>query len=262
MLKLGNEIQVKIKFIGTGSAKANPKRFFTSFILSNSRTNLLVDCGDGISRRFVELKISFDAIDNILITHLHPDHFTGIASLLVQMKLIKRSKDIKIYIHKNLVEFLEYFIERIYLFKEKFPFDFKIISYNFNDVIEIENEFKFTAKPNSHLIKYDNLSIDNLKFLVSSSFLFDINKNKIYYSADVGKSEDLYIFNSDFKVCLIETSHIKIEEIISFVEIISADKFFLVHIDEENDDLLRKVFSDRILNEKVFIPNDGDEYLV
>ena len=177
---MGNESQVKIKFIGTGSAKVNPKRFFTSFILSNSNTNILIDCGDGISRKLYELEIDLNSIENILITHLHPDHFTGIASLLVQMKLLKRTKRINIFLHKNLSEFLEKFLKRVYLFKERFPFEYEIISYNFDDKIEIGNKFNFLAKPNSHLDKYDNSFNNNYDYLVSPSFLFEVNNKKIY----------------------------------------------------------------------------------
>ena len=257
-----NESQVKIKFIGTGSAKVYPKRFFTSFILSNSTTNLLIDCGDGISKRLAELEIDLNSIENILITHLHPDHFTGIASLLVQMKLSNREKNIKIFIHKNLVEFLELFFERVYLFKERFPFEYEIISYNFNDKIEIGDKFNFLAKPNSHLEKYSYSFINNSECLVSPSFLFEINNKKIYYSSDVGKAEDLNLFNSDYKISISETTHINLQELNFFIEKDFAEKYFLVHIEEKKEELLKENFRDKILKGKVFIPNDGDEYLI
>lgn len=257
-----NESQVKIKFIGTGSAKVNPKKFFTSFILSNSATNLLIDCGDGISRRLAELEIDLNNIENILITHLHPDHFTGIASLLVQMKLLKRTKRINILLHKNLREFLEKFFEQVYLFKKRFPFEYEIISYNFDDKMEIGDNFNFLAKPNSHLDKYSKSFLNNSDYLVSPSFLFEINNKKIDYSSDVGKAEDLYLFNSDYKISISETTHINLQELNSFIEKNFAEKYFLVHIENEMEALLRESFRDKILKGKVFIPNDGDEYLI
>ncbi|MCS7053399.1 MAG: MBL fold metallo-hydrolase [Ignavibacterium sp.] len=254
--------KVKIFFIGTGSAKTNLKRFYTSFILSKNEENLLVDCGDGISLQFLKLNIDLNSIDNILITHLHPDHFTGIYSLLVQMKLSNRTKKLNIIFHNDLIDFIEKSLMQHYLFKERFNFEISLSTFNYNTSFKISQNFYFISKPNSHLDKYlINRVNDNIKF-ISSSFLFIINGKGIYYSADIGKEEDLYLFNDINQCSIIDTTHIDLESIKNFIERTTSNCIFLVHIDESKENLLYENFSNNKFEEKVFIPSDGDEYFL
>ena len=88
---------MKIKFIGTGSGKTSLNQFHSSLLLISKNYNLLVDAGDGISRALLFNEIEFNIIDGILLTHLHPDHFSGLATLIVQMKMMKRKNSLDIF---------------------------------------------------------------------------------------------------------------------------------------------------------------------
>ncbi len=261
-MKLTNDSQAKIKFIGTGSARTNLKRFHTSFFISSSDSNILIDCGDGLSRKLKELGFVLNAIKNILISHLHPDHFAGLASLIVQMKLQKRTEQLNIIIQKDLVEFLDKFFKQIYLFEKRLPFNLNINSYDFEQLIPINYDLSFTTKQNSHLNKYISLENDNSVSFISPSFLFNIIDKKIYYSSDIGDKSDLYLFDSKFDLSIVETTHIKTSEIIDFVRKDFSNRYFLVHIDEDKEEEIKLALRDEIEARKVFIPNDGDEYFI
>jgi ribonuclease BN (tRNA processing enzyme) len=257
---LEDDCHSKIFFIGTGSALTSLKRFHTSFIISNSKTNILIDCGDGISKKLKELHFNCLNIQNILISHLHPDHFSGLASLIVQMKLQNRLEPLNIFIHKELSEFLEKFLEQIYLFKSRLTFKLKINSYDFEQVVPLNNGFNFISKKNTHLDKYSD-SEKSIKF-ISPSYLFNIGDKKIYYSSDIGDRSDLYLFDSKVDISIIETTHIKFSDILDFVRKGFSNRYFLVHIDENKEVEIKLTFRNEIADRKVFIPNDGDEYSI
>lgn len=261
-MKLTNDSQAKIKFIGTGSARTNLKRFHTSFFISSSDSNILIDCGDGLSRKLKELGFVLNAIKNILISHLHPDHFAGLASLIVQMKLQERTETLNIFIHKDLVEFLDKFFKQIYLFEKRLPFKLNINSYDLEQKISINNDFSFNSKQNSHLNKHLSPDYKNSTAFISPSFLFTIKNKIIYYSSDIGDKSDLYLFDSKFDLSIVETTHIKISEIIDFMRKDFSNRYFLVHIDEDKEEELEKSFRKEIDCKKVFIPKDGDEYFI
>lgn len=261
-MKLKDDYELKLFFIGTGSALTSLKRFHTSFIISNSNTNILIDCGDGISRKLKEIHFNCINIQNILITHTHPDHFSGLASLIVQMKLQNRTKPLNIFIHKDLEKFLEIFFKQIYLFKERLTFKLKINSYDFEQIVLISNDLSFTTKQNSHLNKYISSERENSIVFISPSFLFNIKDKKIYYSSDIGDKSDLCLFDSKVDISIIETSHIKIYEILDFVRKDFSNRYFLVHIDENKEEEIKLAFRDEIADRKVFIPTDGDEYFI
>jgi ribonuclease Z len=87
---------VNIIFLGTGSGKTSLKRHHSSLLISSQKHNLLVDCGDGISSALIKQNISFCSIGAILISHMHADHYSGLASLITQMKLVGRKETLTI----------------------------------------------------------------------------------------------------------------------------------------------------------------------
>lgn len=80
---------MKLTFIGTGEA-FDENRDNTSYLIENKRQYTLVDCGytaSGSLRRFLAKKGKdfIDVLDNIMITHLHGDHFSGLSGLLIPL---------------------------------------------------------------------------------------------------------------------------------------------------------------------------------
>ena len=228
-----------IKFIGTGSGKTSLKRYHSSFIISNKGNNLLVDAGDGISKAILSQKISFSLINGILITHLHPDHYAGLASLVVQMKLTGRNSALQIIVHKNLKMFVENYLLSSYLFKERMNFEFIIRTFEHNIVFKVNESVNFVSKQNSHLDMYKKYSsAKELKF-ECSSILFELNKKNILYTGDVGKKEDLYLFKSyKSDIIISEITHLSIEDLIEASNYLKPEKIYLTHISEETEHIL------------------------
>jgi len=117
---------MKIIFIGTGSGKTNLLRFHSAIVFVSRNYKLLIDAGDGVSRAILKAGLNFNEINSILLTHYHADHFTGIASLITQMKLNKRKTPLRIFTHYKSVLFLRDFFHHTYLFEETFGFDLEI----------------------------------------------------------------------------------------------------------------------------------------
>ena len=230
---------MKIKFLGTGSGKTSLNRHHSSFLISSSNHNMLVDCGDGISTAILKQDMSFNSIDSILISHFHADHFSGLPSLLTQMKLLSRKNDLTIFVHKSEKDFLEYFIFHSYLFKERMTFDLKIISFDEDVEVKSNGSFSIISKLNSHLDKYRRASLEtspvqeNKLGFVSLSFLFKDDKSSVIYSGDVGSENDLCLFNQKADWFITETTHIKQENLINLLDKLESSKLILTHIGDD-----------------------------
>jgi ribonuclease Z len=235
---------VKIKFLGTGSGKTSLNRHHSSFLISSSNHNVLVDCGDGISTAVLKQDISFNSIDSILISHLHADHFSGLPSLLTQMKLLSRKNDLAIFVHKSEKDFLEDFIFHSYLFKERMAFDLKIISFHEDVEVKLDGRFNFKSRLNSHLDKYRRASLEtsplqeNKLGFVSLSFLFKDEENSVIYSGDIGSENDLILFNQKTDWFITETTHIKKENIPALLDKLDPSKLILTHLGDDFEKLL------------------------
>ena len=241
---------MKIHFIGTGSAKASRNNYHTSLLISSDKYNLLIDTGDGISRALLQSSIDFNSIDGILLTHLHPDHFSGLASLLVQMKLCERKNPLTIFIHLELRRQVEDFIYQSYLFYERM--NFKIIYKTFiqDDRIEVAENFAFISRKNSHLDQYEQHDIEHKLSFYSGSFLFICEGANIFITGDVGGETDLLLFNDHLiNILISEVTHLNFQSLVEFKSNHKSTKIFLVHLDEMNRESLGLII--KSLNEEI-----------
>ena len=68
---------------GTGDAFATAGRFQTCFHLKTPAHQLLIDCGASSLHALHQQQVDLNAVDAILITHYHGDHFAGIPFFLL-----------------------------------------------------------------------------------------------------------------------------------------------------------------------------------
>lgn len=227
---------MEIIFIGTGSGKTNLLRFHSSIVFVSRNHKLLIDTGDGVSRAILKAGLNFNEINSILLTHYHADHFTGIASLITQMKLNKRKNPLRIYTHHKLLPFLQEFFHHTYLFEETLGFDLEISGFDFNREYKITSSIKFEAKQNSHITnKHKIQNYSDIPFL-SSSILMNIENKKIFYTSDIGTKKDICLFAEDKTDILIsEVTHILPNEIIDCAKQLKPGKIFLTHFNPDDE---------------------------
>ena len=79
-----------VQFVGCGDAFGSGGRFNTCFHVVGRETNFLIDCGATSVVAMKRLGIEANAVDVILITHFHGDHFGGIPFLLLEAQLSGR----------------------------------------------------------------------------------------------------------------------------------------------------------------------------
>lgn len=250
---------MKLKFIGTGSGLASLKRFHSSILLSSSGQKLLVDAGDGISKALLNAGEDFNKIDSIIISHYHPDHFSGIATLLVQMKILERTKPLKIFTHTKLIDDLKSFVFACNIFFETFNFKVDIVGFEFDKELQIGDSIICLPKQNSHITNKHNLKID-FPF-ISSSFLFTIGNQNIVYTADIGSSKDLMLFK-EFSIdyFIVDSTHVELDEIGNAVEKMNVQNVIFTHINDEDENDIVNWVKKQNINRNIFqISKDGLE---
>ena len=250
---------MQLKFLGTGSGKTSLSRFHSSLLFSADK-NILIDAGDGISKALLKQNILWNDIDAIILTHYHADHLAGLPSLLTQMIIDRREKPLKIYTHSNLVKTLSSFLQASFLFPQSFDFELSIIGFNFNSEISVSSNFTFKAEQNSHITNKHN--IQNVNF-ISSSFLFSVNGKNIFYTSDIGSSNDFSLFKNEKIDCFItETTHITLDDIKNFVLRKNFKSVILTHISDSDIEILTKFVNmlNNSYNLNVILAEDGLDF--
>ena len=81
---------MKIIPLGTSSGKPTLRRNVSATAVVAEGEWWLFDCGEGTQMQIVRAGLSMHRLAGIFITHLHGDHFNGLAGLLSTMALDKR----------------------------------------------------------------------------------------------------------------------------------------------------------------------------
>ena len=248
-------------FIGTSSGKTSLNRFHSSFLISTPNYNMLIDAGDGISKALLTQKISYDVIDGILFSHLHPDHYTGLAALIVQMKMIDRKKTLDVFINLELADVIRNFLIQSYLFPEKLGFVIEYHPLTDNVKFKINDDISFIPRQNSHLSSVSKLENYKYQSFSSSSFLLSVDDKNIHYTSDIGEKKDFQLFrNNTIDYLISEVTHIKPEDIItSFKKSDLPAQIILTHINDDDLISLQKFVIElpESLKERIIIASDG-----
>ncbi|NWF50449.1 MAG: ribonuclease Z [Ignavibacteriaceae bacterium] len=256
---------MQIKFIGTGSGKTSLKRFHSSLLITSGNYNLLFDCGDGTARAMLSSEIPFNSVDAILISHLHPDHYSGLVSLIVQMKMNNRKNPLQIFINEASGEFIKSFLLNSYLLPERMEFELKIELFKLESEQTINDQMSFFSLLNSHLQKYREYKSAEKISLNSSSFIFNLENKSIYISGDIGSSDDLSILkNRKLDLMILESTHLRLNEIINLSENFPDADIYLTHIDDddENDLFQFLIGLNAKLRNRIMLAADGETVII
>ena len=95
-----------LTILGISSAIPTRNRQPTAQILNVNDQLFLIDCGEATQIQLRRLKIRYNKINHIFISHLHGDHYLGLLGLISSMHLEGRTGPLYIYCPKGLDEII------------------------------------------------------------------------------------------------------------------------------------------------------------
>ena len=155
------------KVIVLGSSNAVPSKDHenTHLVIVGEEQTILVDCVSNPVVRLEQAGVDFNDLTDIVITHFHPDHVSGVPLLLMDMWLMGRKKPINIY-------GLHYTMDRLedlmgfYSWAE-WPDFFPVGFYRLPEAemahVLDSDEFKINSSPVHHMIPTIGLRVESKK---------------------------------------------------------------------------------------------------
>jgi ribonuclease BN (tRNA processing enzyme) len=82
----------RLRVLGSGDAFNAGGALHSAYLLEGPAKSILLECGPSILAGLKRAKIDTLSIDSVLISHLHGDHFGGIAYLFMEYAFVQRRK--------------------------------------------------------------------------------------------------------------------------------------------------------------------------
>src|SRR5262245_664411 len=115
---------MRLQFVGCGDAFGSGGRQNTCSHVTGATVNFLIDCGATSLPALKRIDIAREAIDLILITHFHGDHFAGLPFLLLDAQFTRRTRPLVVAgpegIETRLAQAMEALFEHSSKTKHKF----------------------------------------------------------------------------------------------------------------------------------------------
>jgi len=188
---------LNIHILGCHSATPRVNAFPTAQVVEIRGQIILLDCGEGTQIRLRQKSIKFNQIKNVLISHLHGDHFYGLIGFLSTLSLLQRQTPLKIFAPKGAQDIIE--LQLKYSKSHmSYPLDFVALTSEKSELIVDNDKFSVQTIPLNHRVYTNGFLITEkpgdrkLNLEVVEQLPID----KVYYKKIV-KGEDITLDNGE-----------------------------------------------------------------
>lgn len=105
---------MRVTFAGSGDAFGSGGRFQACILVDNGRERTLIDCGATSLVALRRLGIDPNTISQVVVSHLHGDHFGGLPFLVIHGQLARREEDLEVIGPRGTEERLQQAMEVLY----------------------------------------------------------------------------------------------------------------------------------------------------
>ena len=98
---------IGVTILGNNSAVPAFDRHPTSQVITMNGTNFLVDCGEGTQIQMIKYRIRRAKISHVFISHLHGDHYFGLAGLITTFGLLNHQQELHVFAPSPLQEIID-----------------------------------------------------------------------------------------------------------------------------------------------------------
>ncbi len=215
----------KVIILGSSNAIPTSERENTHMVIVGKERMVMVDCATNPILRLEKAGLDFNDLTDLIVTHFHPDHVSGLPLLLMDMWLMGRRKPINIYgLHHTLDR-----VEKMMGFFgwEEWPDFFPVAFYRLpkqemTTVID-SADFHIFSSPVHHLVPTIGLRFD-----------FNGTKKSLAYSCDTEPCAEVVRLAAGADVLIHEASgatlgHSSAAQAGDVANRAEVDKLYLIH---------------------------------
>jgi len=173
---------MKFMILGAGPGLPSLENDQSSLLVLANGLNILIDCGEGVSKKLLKLGFNGNFLDAVIISHYHPDHISGLFMLMQMFYLEKRSKPLHLFLPERPSALMEV-MHLFYTFENRFPFRLQV-----HEVKDVELVLRGVSSfLTDHLRSYEDYlqTHHEINQMYSFATLFTENAKNLLYTSDI-----------------------------------------------------------------------------
>lgn len=223
----------KIVILGSAAAVNDATHDYTHFLLIGDQGSpILVDAGSNPLGKLKNLGLDYTMLQDVILTHFHPDHVGGVPNMLMSMWLIGRQAPMRVYGLHHCINRIEDTMEAYSWqdWPDFFPIAFHRLSER-DGVTVLDNvDFHITAYPVTHFVPTIGLRIVNKH-----------NGRVLGYSCDTEPCESVYKIADNVDMLIHEAAgpppgHSTAQQAAQIARDAKAKSLYLIHYQVWNTD--------------------------
>ncbi len=140
-----------VSILGCGAALPTSRHYPSSQVVNYREKLFMIDCGESSQTQFRKMKLKFNRLSHIFLSHLHGDHCLGLPGLISTLGLLGRTAPLTIHAHRDAEALFTPFIG--YLCKKlPFPLIFHAVEPQKNELIYEDNTLRVYTIPLKHRV--------------------------------------------------------------------------------------------------------------
>ncbi|MFW5852152.1 MAG: ribonuclease Z [Bacteroidota bacterium] len=133
----------ELSILGSSSALPTSQRFSSAQILRIFERFFLIDCGEGTQIQLRRMKMPFNKIRAVFISHLHGDHYLGIFGVLSSFNMLGRTAPLTIYSPKGLEQLVRMQLQFV---EKSLSFDLRFVEIPNEERVELYVDKKVVVR--------------------------------------------------------------------------------------------------------------------
>lgn len=155
----------RVIILGSASAVPTREQENTHLLVLAGKRTILVDCPGTPVVRIAEGGVDPLSVSDIILTHFHPDHVSGLASFLMVLWLLGRKQGMTIYGLEQTIRRAQQMMEMYdwETWPDFYPVEFVVVPETPLSVVLSDDDVRVLASPVDHLIPTSGLRFEFLR---------------------------------------------------------------------------------------------------
>jgi ribonuclease Z len=223
----------KVVVLGSAAAVNDAHHDYTHLLLIGAQGEpILIDAGSNPLGKIKELGIADDGLQDVILTHFHPDHVAGIPNMMMHMWLLGRRTPMRIYGLHACVNRTEDMMAGYGWrdWPDFFPVAFHRVSERGNAPVMENDDFRITAWPVKHFVPTIGLRIENK--LTGKVLVYSCDTEPTPSLVEMAREADLLIHEAAGP----PPGHSTARQAGEIASQVNAKKLYLIHYQVWNHD--------------------------